>query len=65
MMETQKQSPMAEMSCTDCGAPPPQTSTPYTLISAGGWRLVFEHSGERRVPRWRCPTCWQIFKSRR
>jgi hypothetical protein len=65
MIEPANPSASATMSCTDCGAPAPETSTPYTLISAGGWRLVFEYSGERRFPRWRCPTCWQRFKSTR
>jgi hypothetical protein len=56
-------SPELEMSCAGCGAPAPHTSTPYTLISAERWRLVFEQDAGKRVPVWRCPGCWQRFKA--
>jgi hypothetical protein len=46
--------------CAACGALPPQTNSPYTLISAThGWRLTREETPDgRMVGRFYCAACW-------
>jgi len=52
--------------CTDCGGVSPETETPYTLISSRyGWRVLFITQDGQRIPQWRCPDCWQLYKKRR
>lgn len=51
--------------CVDCSKIPPETETPYTLISSQhGWRLVFENLNGKRTPVWRCPSCWQRYRNK-
>jgi hypothetical protein len=51
--------------CVGCRARSPEVETEYTLISSRfGWRLTrrFDKDG-RFAMEWRCPTCWQRYKS--
>lgn len=57
--------PISDRACVDCTKIPPATETPYTLISSQhGWRLVFENIDGKRMPVWRCPSCWARYKTR-
>jgi len=59
--------PEHQQTCVDCKAQSPKTNTNFTLISARfGWRLRRERLPDNRVViEWRCPGCWQKFKSAR
>jgi hypothetical protein len=52
--------------CVDCRRESPRTETAYTLISARfGWRLHRRTDSTGRFDaEWRCPECWESFKSR-
>lgn len=54
-------------SCVGCRKQAPETNTEYTLISARfGWRLTRRTNREGAfVMEWRCPACWQRYKTER
>jgi hypothetical protein len=53
--------------CCDCKARSPETDTNYTLISSRyGWRLSRHVSSDGEfLVEWRCPRCWERYKSRK
>ncbi len=49
--------------CVDCGQRSAPSDSSYSLIGAGGWRLVRAAGvNGTRVCNWRCPECWMTHK---
>ena len=63
-METDEADSNAQ-TCSVCYVKAPPTETNYTLISSRhGWRLSIETLPDgKRNPVWRCPSCWQEYKT--